>query len=170
MYIKVNPGRGGLSCLQAGTWSTPALCDVIICRTNKRGYGLRMYSYNAYIHSRIHILFYVSSLIIRSISVCCVRVVMRMCLRQHDTTQKPGSQPSTCASVLTYAVQGYKFICIGFRESSHSYPYQSQMLSKPDNPPPAKTESDIQCLDHTPAAYLPPMVLMEIPDENGSYR
>ena len=39
----------------------------------KRRYGLRMYTYNAYIHSRIHIFFYVSSLIIRSISVCCVR-------------------------------------------------------------------------------------------------
>ena len=50
-----------------------------------------MYSYNAYIHSRIHIFFYVSSLIIRSISVCCVRVVMRMCLLQHDTTLKAGS-------------------------------------------------------------------------------
>ena len=35
MFRKVNPGRGGLSCLQAGTWSTPALCDVIISRTNK---------------------------------------------------------------------------------------------------------------------------------------
>ena len=32
---KINPGRGGLSCLQAGTWSTPALCDVVISRTNK---------------------------------------------------------------------------------------------------------------------------------------
>ena len=68
-----------------------------------------MYSYNAYIHSRIHIFFYVSSLIIRSISVCCVRVVMRMCLRQHDTTQSRGSQPKTCASVLTYAVQGLSY-------------------------------------------------------------
>ena len=69
-----------------------------------------MYSYNAYIHSRIHIFFYVSSLIIRSISVCCVRVVMRMCLLQHDTTQSRAHTLLTCASAFTYAVQGlYKF-------------------------------------------------------------
>ena len=36
MFKKVNPGRGGLSCLQAGTWSTPALYDVVISRTNQK--------------------------------------------------------------------------------------------------------------------------------------
>ena len=108
---RIEPRQGGLSCLQAGTWSTPALCDVIICITNKSGYGLRMYMYHLYIHFRIHIRFFVSWHIIRSISVCCVRVVMRMCLRQHDTTPKPGSQPKTCTSVLLTLCKGISLLC-----------------------------------------------------------
>ena len=69
---------------------------------------------------------------------------------------------------LTHAVQGRKFSCIGFRELLRSYLYQFQMLSKPDDPPPVMTESGIQCLDHMPAAYLPRMVLTEIPGGNES--